>query len=154
MPDRERYDGPLRAGMVITGRDNDGMLGFRRDLLLGPHPFKPGIWIYEALPCRMRRHIDSGVGEIGTCPELNIRMIMQPEESDGATEAPGPLLDTPHPEVRSVAAEQLGREGMVTVWDAHGRIVGCMGVEAWLRALPASDPPAEPALKKEATTSG
>ena len=37
--------------------------------------------------------------------------------------------------IRSEPAERLGREGLVTVWDEHGRIVGCMGVELWLHLL-------------------
>jgi hypothetical protein len=42
---------------------------------------------------------------------------------------------SPRPEVWSSAAEGLGREGMVTVWDHEGRYLGCMGVEAWERLL-------------------
>ena len=44
------------------------------------------------------------------------------------------FLGTPCPEIRSESAERFGYPGMVTVWDEHGRIVGCMGVELW-RAL-------------------
>lgn len=40
-------------------------------------------------------------------------------------------LSSAHPAVRSEAAERLGREGFVTVWDEQGRYVGCMGVELW-----------------------
>lgn len=42
---------------------------------------------------------------------------------------------TPRPELLSTPAERVGREGMVTVWDHHGRYLGCMGVEAWERLL-------------------
>lgn len=44
-------------------------------------------------------------------------------------------LESPHPEIRCEPVERLGRPGMVTVWDEHGRIVGCMGVELWKALL-------------------
>ena len=47
-------------------------------------------------------------------------------------------LVTTKPEVWSSAATAdlgLGREGMVTVWDAAGRYVGCMGIERWKELL-------------------
>jgi hypothetical protein len=75
----DKYEGPLEPGMVMTGPDNDGVLGFRRDLLLARHPNKPDLWIYEALPCRMRRAQGSGVGQVGVCPEINLRIVMRPE---------------------------------------------------------------------------
>lgn len=31
----------------------------------------------------------------------------------------------------------IGHEGMVTVWDEHGRYVGCMGIEVWKQMLSA-----------------
>jgi len=49
-------------------------------------------------------------------------------------------LASPHPEIQSDVAERLGREGMVTVWDEHGRIVGCMGVELWKLLLTTESP--------------
>jgi hypothetical protein len=42
---------------------------------------------------------------------------------------------TSMPEMHSVAAEHIGREGIVTVWDHQGRYLGCMGVETWIRML-------------------
>jgi hypothetical protein len=77
---RQKYEGPLEPGMILTAPDNDGTLGFRRDLLLTRHPNKPDLWIYEALPCRMRAQPGSGVGQVGICPEINLRIVMQPEE--------------------------------------------------------------------------
>lgn len=76
--------------MILTAPDNDGVLGYRRDKLLARHPDKPHLWIYEALPCRMRKPIGrydpatgeragSGVGEVGLCPEVNLRIVMRPE---------------------------------------------------------------------------
>src|ERR1700752_706730 len=35
----------------------------------------------------------------------------------------------------------VGREGMVTVWDAEGRYVGCMGVNLWRDLLTVSGGP-------------
>ena len=57
------------------------------------------------------------------------RQVLGRSEVSAAT-----VLESPRPEIRSEPAERLGREGMVTVWDEHGRIVGCMGIELW-RAL-------------------
>ena len=53
-------------------------------------------------------------------------------------EEPPPTLGVreprrPRPQAPTTAAA-AEPEGMVTVWDEHGRIVGCMGVELW-RAL-------------------
>lgn len=78
-----RYTGSLEPGMILTSPDNDGTLGYRRDKLLARHPDKPELWIYEALPCRMRKHAGSGVGQVGVCPEINLRIVMQPEGDDG-----------------------------------------------------------------------
>lgn len=79
-----RYEGPLEPGMVMWAPDNDGE-PFRRDLLLAKHPFKPDLWIYEALPCPMRKAVGSDIGRIGLCPELNIRIVMRPEEGERAS---------------------------------------------------------------------
>lgn len=37
----------------------------------------------------------------------------------------------PRPELQSSAAEGIGCEGIVTVWDHDGRYLGCMGVNLW-----------------------
>lgn len=42
-----------------------------------------------------------------------------------------PVLESSRPQLWSSAAEGIGREGIVTVWDEQGRYVGCMGVELW-----------------------
>lgn len=34
----------------------------------------------------------------------------------------------------------VGREGIVTVWDEHGRYVGCLGSETWQRLLADTNP--------------
>lgn len=39
---------------------------------------------------------------------------------------------------RSIAAETIGREGVVTVWDDNGRYLGCMGVNLWRALLESS----------------
>lgn len=44
-------------------------------------------------------------------------------------------FQSPCPELLSSAAEGIGREGMVTVWDDKGGYLGCMGVETWLVIL-------------------
>lgn len=75
---RSSYAGPIEVGMVMVGVGNEGE-PFRRDLVLGFHPFKEGMVIYEALPCKMRKRIGSGVGEISLCPEVNMRYVMRPE---------------------------------------------------------------------------
>jgi hypothetical protein len=36
-----------------------------------------------------------------------------------------------HPELWSAAANGIGREGMLTVWDDQGGYVGCLGIETW-----------------------
>jgi len=77
---RSRYEGPIEPGMVMWGPDNDGNV-FRRDLVLGRHPTKPDLILYEALPCPMRKRVGSGVGEIGACPEINMRIVMRPEKA-------------------------------------------------------------------------
>lgn len=66
--------------MILTAPDNDGTLGYRRDLLLCRHPNKPDLWLYEGLPCRMRKRPGSGVGTVGVCPEVNLRIVMRPEQ--------------------------------------------------------------------------
>ena len=50
-------------------------------------------------------------------------------EDDGAAEI------FPRPELWSSAAECIGREGIVTVWDSRGRYLGCMGVQMWKQLL-------------------
>lgn len=74
----ERYDGPIEPGMVMVGPGNDGE-PYRRDLILGRHPYKPDLLIYEALSCKMRAKVGSGVGSIGLCPEINMRITSRPE---------------------------------------------------------------------------
>ena len=43
----------------------------------------------------------------------------------------GEQADETGAELWSGAAEGIGREGLVTVWDANGRYAGCMGVNLW-----------------------
>lgn len=78
---RERYEGPIEPGMVFWGPDNEGR-PYRRDLILGRHPFKRDLILYEGLPCLMRRAVGSGVGRMGVCPEINLRIVMRPEDSN------------------------------------------------------------------------
>jgi hypothetical protein len=75
---RVRYEGPIEPGMVFVAFDSKGAV-YRRDMIVGRHPRKPGIILYEALPCPMRKYAE-GVGEIGQCPELNLRIVMRPAE--------------------------------------------------------------------------
>ena len=51
----------------------------------------------------------------------------------------GTALESPRPELYASAAEAIGGEGMVTVWDDQGRYLGCMGVELWKHLLTVSD---------------
>lgn len=74
----DRYEGPIEPGMVMWAPGNDGEV-YRRDLVLGRHPMKPDLILYEALPCPMRRYLGSGVGTVGVCPEVNMRIVMRPE---------------------------------------------------------------------------
>ncbi len=75
------YNGPIEPGMIFSAPGNDGKT-FRRDLVLGAHPFKPDIILLEALPCKMRSRLGSGVGEIIQCPEVNLRLISSPEPTN------------------------------------------------------------------------
>jgi hypothetical protein len=59
--------------------------------------------------------------------------------SDGQNQRSGTALESPRPELRASAAEAIGREGMVTVWDDQGRYLGCMGVELWKHLLTVRD---------------
>lgn len=74
-----RYEGPIEPGMVFWAPGDDGE-PFRRDLILARHPTKPDLILYEALPCKMRAKPGSGVGQVGACPEINLRIVMRPEE--------------------------------------------------------------------------
>lgn len=73
---------------------------------------------------------------LATCNQLSEVRRLLGREIDAAL-APfdfgitsGPQT-SPRPELRSMAAEQIGREGLVTVWDDQGRYLGCMGIETW-----------------------
>ena len=59
-------------------------------------------------------------------------------------------LPTSRPDLRSSAAEGIGREGMVTVWDDQGRYVGCMGIETWIAFLAARNSAIEPKPRPDA----
>lgn len=48
-------------------------------------------------------------------------------------------LESLAPEYHSEPAELLGARGMVTVWDEHGRYVGCLGADAWKFLLTTSE---------------
>lgn len=65
--------------MIFWGPDDDGK-PFRRDLILCRHPLKPELILYEGLPCPMRKRAGSGVGVVGVCPEVNLRIVMKPED--------------------------------------------------------------------------
>lgn len=56
-----------------------------------------------------------------------------------------------HPELRSSAAEGIGIEGVLTVWDHDGRYAGCLGRERWDELLAAGEP--APARMTEAPAS-
>jgi hypothetical protein len=73
------YDGPIETGMVMVAPGNDGGV-FRRDVVLCRHPFDEKTIILEGLPCRMRRKIGAGVGELTSCPESNLRYVFVPED--------------------------------------------------------------------------
>lgn len=74
-----KYNGPFEVGMVLTAPDNEGKLGFRRIRLLAEHP--DGGWIYEDLPSRMNRR--RGLSDLGVCPEVSLRIVFEPEPTDG-----------------------------------------------------------------------
>ena len=42
-----------------------------------------------------------------------------------------PIPTEPTEAYWSAAADALGREGSVTVWDDHGHYVGCLGADLW-----------------------
>jgi hypothetical protein len=75
---KPKYEGPIEPGMVMVAPGSDGE-PFRRDLVLGLHPFKPDLVLLEALPCKMRERSGSGIGEIFGCPEVNLRIVSDPE---------------------------------------------------------------------------
>jgi len=75
----ERYDGPIEPGMTFWAPDNEGQ-PYRRDRVIAIDPTRPDTIILEALSCPMRKRPGSGVGEIFRCPEVNLRIVMRPEE--------------------------------------------------------------------------
>jgi hypothetical protein len=75
----DRYTGPLEAGMILTGPDNDGVLGYRRVKLILRED--DGGWIYEEAPSRLTKKLGfRAPRELGRCPELNLRIVFRPEE--------------------------------------------------------------------------
>lgn len=72
-----RYDGPVEAGMVFTAPDNDGKLGYRRVRVVGRMHGDASTLILEEMPGRC---LGRYRGEIFKCPELNLRVVFQPEE--------------------------------------------------------------------------
>ena len=90
----DRYEGPLKVGMVLTAPDNDGKLGSRRIRLVGTHV--DGDWLYDDLPARMWRKLGPS-GETRRCAELNIRIVFRPEEECYRCGSPAPHL---HPAVQ------------------------------------------------------
>ena len=57
------------------------------------------------------------------------------EDERAGIKRPSPL-----PEVWSSAAHQVGREGILTVWDDEGHYVGCLGVKTWAQINPPNPP--------------
>lgn len=74
-----RYDGPVDVGQIFTAPDNDGILGYRRVRVVGW--YDDTTLVLEEMPGRIRY---ARSGEIFKCPELNLRIVFQPEE-DPAT---------------------------------------------------------------------
>jgi hypothetical protein len=72
------YKGPIEVGMVMVAPGNDGEV-YRRDRVIGRHPFEQNIVLLEALPCPMRRERFE-IGEVIRCPEINLRLISTPED--------------------------------------------------------------------------
>lgn len=71
-----KYEGQIEPGMIFTCPDNDGVLGYRRVRVVGRHFDDPTLLFIEDLPSRIR-HRPSGVL---ACPELNLRIVFEPEE--------------------------------------------------------------------------
>jgi hypothetical protein len=73
----DRYDGPVEVGMVFTAPDNDGKLGYRRVKVIAD--LGGGTLVLEEMPGRIRY---SQAGSIFKCPELNLRIVFEPEEAE------------------------------------------------------------------------
>jgi hypothetical protein len=74
------YDGPIEPGMIFWAPDNDGEV-YRRDMILCQHPTRPEYLVIEALDCAMRKN-GRGVGNVHLIPEINLRIVMRPEEAE------------------------------------------------------------------------
>lgn len=74
----KRYEGPLEVGMILTAPDNDGELGYRRIRLVA-RDLDGERWIYEDLPARIWRKLGPDSGHLSRVPEINIRIVFEPE---------------------------------------------------------------------------
>lgn len=68
--------------------------------------------------------LEAAVKDLQGKPEMSIGDFVSPQPSEHSVKVADETPD-------STMARLLGREGMVTVFDSHGRYLGCMGQERW-----------------------
>lgn len=76
---RPYYEGPVEPGMVFTCPDNDGVLGYRRVRVVARRFDDERTLIIEDMPSRVYKNMRGG---LTPCPEVNLRIVFIPEESD------------------------------------------------------------------------